>query len=395
MQDWLNRTTSATRLPNIYFDSKQMVALTLLCLFGFVILASASFDLAQKQFDNSYHYITRQSLHLVIGLVLAGIAYALPSDFWFRYCTHILIGTILLLILVLFVGEEVKGSQRWLRLPLVGLSFQPSEFAKFSIILFVAQYIARRGHEIRTTFLGFLKPVLPILIIGFLLLLEPDYGSTVFIFAVATGMLFLAGACLWRFGVFLLGSVFVLAIFAYSSPYRHARLTAFIDPWSQYSDGGHQLVQSLVAIGSGSWFGQGLGNSMQKQFYLSEVQNDFIFAVIGEELGFVGVLTVVLCYLYIVWRCFSIAQYVEKQNMLGSAYIAYGIGLWFGIQAFANIAVAMGVLPTKGTTLPLISMGGSSLIIFLVAFGILQRIYNTATCADPSVKRHLWRKYES
>lgn len=387
MYNWVKQAGPVQHRAHLYFDVKQVVVLALLCLFGFVMLASASFDLAQKQYGDAYYYVNKQFIHLLIAFALAAFVYLLPSDFWFRYCTPLLVLTLTLLVLVLLVGVEIKGSQRWLRLPGMGVSFQPSELAKFVVILFTAKYIVRRGHEIRNSFGGLLKPVLAVSLIAFLLLLEPDYGNTVFVFVITTGMLFLAGASLWRFVVYLAGVSSVLLLLAISSSYRLDRILAFLDPWSQYADKGHQLVQSLVAIGSGSWFGEGLGNSMQKQFYLAEVQTDFIFAVIGEELGVVGVGVVILCYLYIVVRCFDMARYIEKQDLLGYAYIAYGIGIWFGVQAFTNIAVAMGALPTKGTTLPLISVGGSSLILFFIAFSVLQRIYHTACCADPGVKR--------
>lgn len=387
MRDWMSHKRA---IDSIWVDVPYLIVFIVLCLFGLLMVASASLELGDKQYGNSWHFVVRHAVHLMIALLAAMFVYFIPSQFWFRHLGKILIATGLLLVVVLLFGPVINGSRRWL---LIGsFSLQPSEAAKLSIILFVSSYIARHGIELRHSFKGLLKPIAVVSTLVLLLLLEPDYGTAVIVFAIMTGMLFLAGTSLWRFTLYLAGGIGILGLLARAAPYRWERFNAFLDPWNHSTDQAYQLVQSLIAIGRGSWFGQGLGDSIQKQFYLPEAHTDFIFSVIAEELGFVGVFAVMFCYLVIVWRCFTIAQHAEEQNMPANAYTAYGIGIWIGLQAFVNIAVAIGALPTKGITLPLISVGGSSLVILSAAFALTQRIHYESCCVNPAIMRHHYQE---
>ena len=393
MHDWLNH--NHTTVGSIWVDTPLMIVFACLCVFGLLMVTSASLEFADREYSNSLHFVNRQMIYIAVATLCAvGIYLFLPSDFWFKYCNKLFILMVASLILVLFVGTEVNGSRRWL---LLGpLSVQPSEAAKLATILFVANYIARRGDELRETFKGLVKPIGIVLLLAVLLLLEPDYGTVVIIFSITTSMLFLAGTKLKHMMMYLFSGVGALSLLVWVEPYRWSRVKVFLDPWSKPAEEGYQLVQSLIAIGRGSWLGQGLGDGIQKQFYLPEAHTDFIFSVIAEELGFIGVCLVVVCYLVIIWRCFAIARSAEQQDMLANAYVAYGIGTWFGMQAFVNIAVAMGLLPTKGITLPLISVGGSSLLTFFIAFALLQRIHYESCASNQVLMRHYqYKKYDA
>ena len=374
----LSRTTYNN--SSIWVDTPMTFVVVLLCVFGLLMVASSSLEIADREYNDAMHFIRKQFVSLALALALAVAVYFVAADFWLDKSLWFYALAVFLLTLVLVAGYEVNGSRRWLRLG--GMFAQPSEAAKLAVILFTANYVARRGHEMRTTFYGVVKPVAVASVLALLLLLEPDYGAAGIIFVITVGMLFLAGVKIRIFAscaALVTGFMYLLL---YASPYRRARVEAFLDPWSDPFNSGYQLTQSFIAIGQGSWFGQGLGDSVQKQFYLPEAHTDFIFSVIAEELGFIAVVAVILCYLAVVWRCFVIAGHAERQAMRGGAYAAYGIGIWLGGQAFTNIGVAMGVLPTKGFTLPLISAGGSSMLITFIAIALVQRIHHEACCAD-------------
>ena len=285
---------------------------------------------------------------------------------------------LLLLVLVPGVGVEVNGASRWISVGLFRM--QVSEPAKLFFIIYLASYLARHGEEVRTQISGFLKPLGLLAIAALLLLLEPDFGATVVLAAIVMGMIFMAGVKLLQFGGMLgLGAV-LMAGMAVSSPYRMKRLTTFVDPWADPFDSGFQLTQSLIAIGRGEWFGVGLGASIQKLFYLPEAHTDFVFAVLAEELGLLGVCTVIALYAVLVWRAFVIAAQAVKAENFFASYLAYGIGIWFGLQSFINIGVNMGLLPTKGLTLPLMSYGGSSMVVMCAAVALLFRIDHETRC---------------
>jgi cell division protein FtsW len=294
---------------------------------------------------------------------------------WERSGMALLGFSLFLLTLVLLpgVGKEVNGSTRWISLGL--FNFQVSEAVKLFLIVYVAGYLVRHGDAVRSSIWGFIKPMLMIGIAALLLLLEPDFGATVVIIGTVLGMMYLGGVRFTQFVSFLalFGAAAVLLIV--SSPYRLERLTSFMNPWADPFDSGFQLTQSLIAIGTGGWFGTGLGGSVQKLFYLPESHTDFLFAVLSEELGFIGVCTVIVLYSILFYRATRIALQAEKCGNRFAAYIAYGIGIWLGMQAVINMGVNMGLLPTKGLTLPLMSYGGSSLIISCMAIGLLLRIH--------------------
>jgi cell division protein FtsW len=281
---------------------------------------------------------------------------------------------LLALVLIPGIGHVVNGSRRWLRL--LGVNFQPSEAARVLLLIYLCGYLVRREEELRTTVLGFLKPLAVLGGAALLLLAEPDFGSGVVLLVTSVGVLFLAGMRLWHFlGLCALGFVAVAAI-AVSSAYRVKRLTAFLDPWADPFNTGFQLTQSLIAIGRGEWFGVGLGASVQKLFYLPEAHTDFVFAVLAEELGFVGIVAVVLLVLALVYRALTIARLAAAAGLKFQSYLAAALGIWLGLQAFINMGVNMGLLPTKGLTLPLLSYGRSSLLVTLGWIGVLLRIYH-------------------
>ena len=279
---------------------------------------------------------------------------------------------LLVMVLIPGVGRQVNGSTRWL--PFGIFNLQASELVKLFVIVYLAGYLVRRGDEVRNSIKGFLKPLAILALLSLLLLMEPDFGSTAVMFATALGMMFLGGVRLWEFFALLGVVVAAMAGLALSSPYRLERLTTFLNPWADPFDSGFQLTQALIAFGRGEWFGVGLGSGIQKLFYLPEAHTDFVFAVIAEELGMVGAMTVLLLFACVIWRAFLIARRAERLDKPFAAYIAYGIGLWIGIQSFINLGVNMGVLPTKGLTLPLMSYGGSSIIAMCMAIALLLRV---------------------
>jgi cell division protein FtsW len=277
-----------------------------------------------------------------------------------------------MLVLIPGVGREVNGSLRWIQVGPV--SVQASELAKPSVIIYLAGYLVRHGQQVREMFVGFIKPIGWLTIIAGLLLLEPDYGAAAVLFATCLGMLFLAGVSLPRFlswGLVALGALATLAMLA---PYRLARLMTFVNPWADPYDSGFQLTQALIAFGRGEWFGVGLGASIQKMFYLPEVHTDFVFAIIAEELGLAGTLVVIALFSFLIWRAFHIGGRALRNGHAFAAYLAYGVGLLIGLQAYINIGVNMGVLPTKGLTLPLISYGSNSVMMVCFCIGLLLRV---------------------
>jgi cell division protein FtsW len=276
-------------------------------------------------------------------------------------------------VLVPGIGREVNGSTRWIALGPVRL--QPSEMARLCFVLWLAAYLVKHAAEVRGGFKGFAKPLGVLAGAALLLLLEPDFGATVVLAATMFAMLFVGGVRLRDFGLVLCVAVAGLVGIALLQPYRVARLTAFMDPWADPFDTGFQLTQSLIAIGSGQLTGVGLGQSVQKLFYLPEAHNDFVFAVLAEELGFVGVLAVVLLFGVLVWRGLAIARAAANSGHAFGCYLALGLTCWLGMQAFVNAGVTMGLLPTKGLTLPLLSAGGSSLIVACAAVGLIGRVH--------------------
>lgn len=368
------RNPIATRASSALYDKWLLLIVLSLVFLGLVMVASASVVVSEKQFHQPFYYLFRQMVYFTIGLLLASWLIRIRLETWQKAAPFVLFFSLFLLFLVLIpgIGRHLNGSARWIGFGPIGL--QVSELYKFSLILFLADYLSRRQDEVQNSIIGFLKPMGIIGIASLLLLKEPDFGATAVTVTTALGMMFLAGVPYKRF-TWLFGAVLgVLAIIAISSPYRMERLTVFLNPWASQYDGGYQLTQALIAFGRGGWTGVGLGNSIQKLFYLPEAHTDFVFAVFAEEMGFIGVIFLVSLFCLFVWRALEIGRKAEKQNALFSAYLAYGLSLWIGMQAMINMGVNSGLLPTKGLTLPLVSYGGSSLIIMVMALAFLFRV---------------------
>lgn len=359
-----------------WHDHDPWLVIVVLFLFtaGLVMVASSSVALAERLHDDPYFYFRRQVFSVAVGLALGAVILKSPVILWERLSVPLLLLAVALLVLVLIpgVGREVNGSVRWIRLGPV--NFQGSELAKVCMIAYVAAYLVRQASPLHMTFTGFMRPIGVVTLIAGLLLLEPDYGSVVVIFLTTVGMLFLAGIPASRFLVWIPVMVAALAALAVFPSYRLARLKAFIDPWQDPFNSGYQLIQSLIAFGRGEWFGVGLGSSVQKLFYLTQAHTDFIFAISAEELGLLFSLLVTTAFLVFVWRAFSIAGYAHQLGKYFASYMAYGIGLLMGIQAFIHMGVNVGLLPTKGLTLPLFSYGANSIVTCCILVAILFRI---------------------
>jgi cell division protein FtsW len=341
---------------------------------GLVMVASASVAIADRQTADPLYYFWRQLFYVCAGAALAVMAVRLPVRAWQKAGPVLLLACALLLVLVLVpgVGREVNGSMRWFRLG--PLSLQPSELMKVLMCVYLAGYLVRHGAELRTAFSGFIKPLGVMTGVAGLLLLEPDYGTTVVLFATVLGMLYLGGVPQVRFWGWVMAAGALMVVFVLKAPYRVQRLATFMDPWADPFDKGFQLTQALIAIGRGEWLGVGLGASVQKLFYLPEAHTDFLFAVLAEELGIAGMLVVIGLFSLLVWRGFRIAGRAERRGQMFGAYLAYGLVLVIGLQALVNIGVNLGALPTKGLTLPLMSYGGSSMVASCLALGMLLRI---------------------
>lgn len=350
-----------------------VLALTVagLAAMGLIVVATASVGVAESATGDPLYYFNRQLLFMGTGLLVMAVLYRVPLAFWAGAGPVLLMIVLALLVLVLVpgVGKSVKGATRWL--PLGVFNLQVSELAKPLVVVYVAGYLVRRGSEVRESMAGFLKPMAVMGVLVLLLLLEPDFGTSVVLLTTVTAMLFLGGVRLGHFAMLLTGVGTAMAIAAISSPYRLKRITGFLDPWQDPFASGFQLTQSLIAIGSGGWFGAGLGASIQKLHYLPEVHTDFVFAVLAEELGLIGATLIIALFALLVWRCFVVAGRALNEGLVFGAYVAYGIGVWLGFQAAVNIGVTMGVLPTKGLTLPLLSSGGSSVLAVCLGLGLV------------------------
>jgi len=366
-------------------DFSLLVAVAALFSLGLIMVASASMPVAERLGVGTLHFALRQTVYLFMGLVLGLMVLRIRLAWWERGSLLCILLAILMLLVVLVpgVGVSVNGSTRWINLGVFRL--QVSEPAKLLALVYMAGYLVRHGEAVRKTGAGFIKPLALLLVAAVLLLMEPDFGATVVMMTTALVMMFMAGVSLWKFAG-LIGAAFAaFAALAISSPYRLERLTAFLNPWADPFNSGFQLTQSLIAIGRGELFGVGLGASVQKLFYLPEAHTDFVFAVLAEELGLVGILLLLGLYAFIVLRAYRIASVAEQGGNLFAAYLAYGIGTWLGLQALINVGVNTGLLPTKGLTLPLMSYGGSSMLVTSVAIAMLLRIDYETRCTVNSL----------
>lgn len=345
-----------------------------LIVYGLVMVGSASLEVGAKTYGNAFHLFNRHVMYLGVSLVAAALVLAMPISVWQRFDVLMLGASFCLLILVLVpgVGREVNGSTRWI--PLGPFGLQGSEFVKLFVIVYVAAYLVRRKVEVESSLSGFGKPLLVLSAIALLLLGQPDFGAAIVILAAAIGMIYLAGVPYRYFFPVVAISVSALALIAILQPYRLARLTAFANPWENQFGSGYQLTQALIAFGRGEWFGVGLGNSIQKLFFLPEAHTDFLFSIIAEELGVVGAGVVILLFAGLVLRGLAIGQLAKSKGLDFHAHLAFGIALIFSIQASINLGVNLGILPTKGLTLPLMSYGGNSLIVSCMMIAVLLRI---------------------
>ena len=377
---------------SLKFDAGLIMIVATLLLGGLVVLASASTAISEGAVGNPMYYLQRQLVAAAIGAIAGGIVLFIPMHFWRNMGPVLLLAGLALLLVVLIpgVGHEVNGSRRWVRLGVMNL--QVSEPARICFILYLAGYLVRRNKDLRERFSGFLKPMLVMSLAAVALLAEPDFGAAMVLMAVVLTMLFVAGARIRDFLLFFLAGVLAFALLAVTAEYRIKRLTGFLNPWDDPFNTGYQLIHSLIAIGRGEWFGVGLGNSVQKLFYLPEAHTDFIFAVFAEEFGLFGSALVIFLFGALVWRIFRIAVQASAAERAFEAYVAIGIGTWLGMQAFINLGVNMGVLPTKGLTLPLVSYGRSSLIVTMVAIALLLRIYHELSVDAKPVNRRKRRK---
>ncbi|TCT23054.1 putative lipid II flippase FtsW [Thiobaca trueperi] len=345
-----------------------------LLAFGFVMVSSASMSIAEKCCNDPFYYILRHGFALGLALTAGVLTYSVPLETWERSGTWIFLAFVLVLVLVLVpgIGRTVNGATRWI--PLGPLNIQPSEFIKLFAIVYVAGYLVRHADSVANHISGFIRPMILIGIAAALILMQPDFGTTSVMLATVMGMLFLGGVSVLPF-VLLLGVVGMgLVALVIFSPYRWARVTSFLDPWQDPFSSGYQLSQALIAFGRGEWLGVGLGNGIQKQFFLPEAHTDFLASVIGEEFGLVGVLALIAAFVFLCWRAFQIGVRAEALKKPFAAYVAQGIALWLGLQAFVNLGVNVGLLPTKGLTLPFLSYGSNSLIVGCMAVAILMRI---------------------
>ena len=344
------------------YDQWLLLATLALISVGIVMVASASVSIAAVNYGDPLFFIKRHLVYVLLGLGVAVFVAGLPSNAWYRVGPFLLLGALLLLVVVLIpgIGREVNGARRWLAFG--SFTLQASEVAKFAMLVFMARYLHRHHVKLRQ------QPT------ALLLLAQPDFGSAVVIGATVMGMLFIAGAQLWFFGLLLAGVGVLVAVVAVTSPYRMQRLITFVDPWADQFNSGYQLTQSLIAFGRGEWFGVGLGNSVQKLFYLPEAHTDFVFSIYAEEFGLFGVVVLAVLFGVMVTRIIRIARLAARKQWWYGAYLAFGVAILMAGQAFINIGVTSGLLPTKGLTLPFISYGGSSLLASCALMAAVLRV---------------------
>ncbi len=358
----------------VQLDSYLSGSALALMMIGFIAITSASVEYATVNYNNPFHHSSRHLVYMGLALAAASLVYMVPPKFWFATgWIWLFLGLALLaLVLIPGVGVKVNGSRRWLALG--PMTLQTSEFAKLFLVIYLAGYLQRREEQVRSEWQGFIKPMAVVFAVTLLLMAEPDFGVTVVTVGTTFGMLFLAGVKLGHFLLLVLGGVMALVILLVSEPYRLQRLTAYADPWADQFNSGYQLTQSLIAFGRGEWFGVGLGNSVQKLFYLPEAHTDFVFSIWAEETGLLGAIVVMGLFLLLIYRVLYVGRRQSRAGDRFGAHVCNGVALIFAAQAFINIGVSTGLLPTKGLTLPLVSYGGSSLIACCCMLAVVLRI---------------------
>lgn len=367
------------RLPEL--DYGLLLCAMAITVFGFIMVASASLPVADSTYGSPFHFVIRHALALALALGAGLCCFAVPVRWWERAGLALFLIGLAMLVLVLIpgLGRTANGATRWI--PLGPLNLQSSEFMKFFAVIYVSGYLVRRQAEVAGSVLGFIRPMILMAVASALILAEPDFGTTAVMLATVMGLLFLGGVPAINFAV-LTGMVgAALAALVIYEPYRLERLLNFTNPFADPYNKGFQLSQALIAFGRGEWLGVGLGHGIQKQFFLPEAHTDFLMAVVGEEFGFAGVASVILAFAYLVWRAFDIGIRAQHQGDHFAAYLAHGLGLGLGLQAFINIGVNVGLLPTKGLTMPFMSYGSNSLIVAIMTVGVLLRIDRTLRLA--------------
>lgn len=365
-------------------DKTILLIFALISCIGIVMVTSASIGMAEKNMSNAFFYGERQFVRVLMGALMIMLACKIPTKLWQENSMLLMLFSLILLAFVLIpgVGKTVNGSTRWIDFGL--FTVQVSEIARLFLILYLSSYLTRRCEEVKNNTMGFIKPMFIMGIASGLLLLEPDFGAATVLLLTCLGMLFLGGVRFGQFSLFVLGTATILVMMVISSPYRMERVTSFLNPWADPFDSGFQLTQALIAVGSGGWTGVGLGSSVQKLFYLPEAHTDFLYAIIAEELGFVGSLVIIALFIWFFLRCFSIAKLAQTKEHYFGSFVVYGVGLLISIQALINMGVNLGALPTKGLTLPLMSYGGNSILITSFAIGLVLRVWIELKSNDKS-----------
>ncbi len=364
--------TTSHRKDEAPYDRQLFFLVITLMLIGFVMIFSASVTQASNKYDNMFFFVIRDLIAIGMALGVGAICLCIPRDTWFKYSFYLFIFALILLASVLVVGSEINKAKRWINLGFMNI--QPAEIMKFCWIIYLSGFLARKRFEVLNKNRAFVKQMALLAIVGLFLLLQPDYGSLAVIVGLFLGMLLIAGARKAGFVVCATILILIMAGIAILEPYRVVRLTSFLDPWEDPFGKGYQLTQSLMAFGRGGFWGVGLGNSVQKMEYLPEAHTDFVFAILGEELGFIGVAVVIILEMWLVWRTFVIGIRMIKAKEYFSGLFSCGVGLQISMQTFINIGAASGMLPTKGLTLPLISYGGSSLAVMVGALAVVLRL---------------------
>ena len=362
----------------LLIDKQLLGATLLLAVIGWLMVTSASMEWSQRNMGNNLAISARHGVYLLLGVCAAFITVHIPLALYRSLSAVLLLLGITGLVLVLIpgIGKEVNGSMRWISLGVMNV--QPSEFAKLAAIIYMASYLDRRREEVQSKWSGFIKPLFVLSILSALLLLEPDFGAVVVLMLSTLGLLFLGGVKAGQFILTAAGVVGASVLILLSQPYRLNRLIGYWDPWSSENvyGSGYQLTQSLIAFGRGEYFGAGLGDSIQKLFYLPEAHTDFVFAIWAEETGLFGAAIILALFVYIFMKAMSLGKAAFSKQQFFAAYVGYGMGLLIGFQAFINLGVNMGLLPTKGLTLPFVSFGGSSLLACFIALGLLLRVHH-------------------
>jgi len=366
---WLSTEPSRSHAT---FDRSYVLLAVSMYMIGLIMVASSSMPVAERLFNDPFHFVERHLIYICLSLGVAVVTMSIPMSLWQRHSGHLLLLGIFLLVIVLVIGRTVNGSTRWI---VVGpITIQAAEPAKLFFFCYLSAYLVRRRDEVMENVKGFAKPLIVFALLGALLLMQPDLGTIIVMFVTTFGLLFLAGAKLWQFVCVSGVGISLLSALAYFSPYRWARVTGFLDPWQDPFGSGYQLTQSLMAYGRGEILGQGLGNSIQKLEYLPEAHTDFVMAVVAEEFGFIGISAILILSMILVVKALYLGRAAVQKEKYFEGFFSYAIGIWMSFQAAVNVGASAGIVPTKGLTMPLLSYGGSSMIIMTMSVVILMRI---------------------